>query len=424
MFVEFVTQNQYFSFPLEVFAQILRIPCEGACVFSDRCSLDELVYGAPSKGPYQTNLPSPDDIISFVREDREGQVTRIRHQEEVEVQDYQILTREIMSTLKPLEEIIRENVFCLGGNRDHVPTCHCYMLYCVENSEKFNLAYFMAKRMDENLERIMAREEVVIPLTSPPSINHLHLISTMMMMMEIMKGPRIQVLFHPFVIHTENEVVRLMMFSLLHTGKAKTWLNELNERTIETWDELRTTFISLFFPLALFDRLLEEIQAFSQHENKTLTDAWLRMKEILRNSHGHNLTKGNIIKIFYQGLNELTREALNVVAGGIFLYKTPNQAYQLLNDKVLLKLDWAKNLKSKPSLTKIVAFANEGSSSFDTDKIMARIDAMTIKIDDQYKEFQSCSKFNHCGGDHSTTYCNDDDTPMSREEEEKFMQTF
>nr|GEW40157.1 cytochrome P450 [Tanacetum cinerariifolium] len=98
MFVEFVIQNQYFSFPLEDFAQILRIPYEGACVFSDRWSLDELVYGAPLKGPYKTNLPSPDDIISFIRE---GKVTRICHQEEVKVQDYQILTREVVSTLKP-----------------------------------------------------------------------------------------------------------------------------------------------------------------------------------------------------------------------------------------------------------------------------------------------------------------------------------
>ncbi|GJX90821.1 retrovirus-related pol polyprotein from transposon TNT 1-94 [Tanacetum coccineum] len=49
-----------------------------------RWSLDELVYGAPSEGPYQTNLPSLDDIISYVQEDREGQVTRIRHQEEIE----------------------------------------------------------------------------------------------------------------------------------------------------------------------------------------------------------------------------------------------------------------------------------------------------------------------------------------------------
>ncbi|GJZ36872.1 reverse transcriptase domain-containing protein [Tanacetum coccineum] len=62
---------------------------------------------------------------------------------------------------------------------------------------------------------------------------------------------------------TENEVVRLMMFPLSLTGETKTWLDELNEGTIEMWDELQTTFICRFFPPALFDRLLEEIRAFS-----------------------------------------------------------------------------------------------------------------------------------------------------------------
>ncbi|GJZ28471.1 reverse transcriptase domain-containing protein [Tanacetum coccineum] len=61
----------------------------------------------------------------------------------------------------------------------------------------------------------------------------------------------------------ENEVVPLMMFPLSLTGEAKTWLDELNEGTIKMWDELQTAFISRFFPPALFDRLLKEIQAFS-----------------------------------------------------------------------------------------------------------------------------------------------------------------
>ncbi|GKC45572.1 hypothetical protein Tco_1063294, partial [Tanacetum coccineum] len=137
---------------------------------------------------------------------------------------------------------------------------------------------------------------------------------------------------------------------------------------------------------ALFDRLLREICAFSQHENESLTDAWLRIKEMLQNCHGHNLSKGNIIKIFYHGLSEITQEVLNTAAGGIFLYKTPNQVYQFLEDKVLLKLDWAKNKKTKSSLKKTVAFADEGSSNTNTDKIIARMDAMTIKMDAQYKE--------------------------------------
>ncbi|GJV77530.1 zinc finger, CCHC-type containing protein [Tanacetum coccineum] len=133
--------------------------------------------------------------------------------------------------------------------------------------------------------------------------------------------------------------------------------------------------------------------------------------------HGHNLSKGNIIQIFYHGLNEITQEVLNAVTGGIFLYKTPNQAHQLLEDKVLLKLDWAKNQKTKSSFKKTIAFADEGNSNSDTDKIMTRMDAMTIKMDAQYKKLQAHAK-------QPTPDLDDDDIPMSREEEAKFMQTF
>ncbi|GKC13291.1 reverse transcriptase domain-containing protein, partial [Tanacetum coccineum] len=138
-------------------------------------------------------------------------------------------------------------------------------------------------------------------------------------------------------------------------------------------------------------------------------------QEMLRNCHGHNLSKGNIIKIFYHGLNEITQEVLNAAAGGIFLYKTLNMAYQLLKEKVLLKFDWAKNQKAKSSLKKTVAFATEGSSNSNTDKIMARMDAMIMKIDAQYKDFQSRLKQSNL---------DDDDIPMSRDEEAKFMQNF
>ncbi|GJZ16602.1 reverse transcriptase domain-containing protein [Tanacetum coccineum] len=128
---------------------------------------------------------------------------------------------------------------------------------------------------------------------------------------------------------TGNEVIRLMMFPLSLTREAKTWLDELNEGTIKTWDELQTAFISRFFPLVLFDQLLGEIRAFSLHENESLTEAWLR------------------------------------------------------------------NINS------------------DTDNIMARMDAMTIKMDAQYKELQSRAK-------QPTPDLDEDDMPMSREEEAKF----
>ncbi|GJR02701.1 reverse transcriptase domain-containing protein [Tanacetum coccineum] len=90
---------------------------------------------------------------------------------------------------------------------------------------------------------------------------------------------------------------------------------------------------------------------------------------------------------------------------------------ELLEDKVLLKLDWAKNQKTKLSLKKTVAFPDKGSNNSDTDKIMARMDAMTLKMDAQYKELQTHSK-------KTKPDLDEDDITMSREEEAKFMQTF
>ncbi|GKA98394.1 hypothetical protein Tco_0826331 [Tanacetum coccineum] len=97
--------------------------------------------------------------FSSIRIDREGQVHRIHQEEEIDVHDYQILTHEIIPTLKPLEEIIRENVFCLGGNRDHVPVCLCFMLYRVVHSKRFNLTYYMEKRM----EWVTKQDRLILP---------------------------------------------------------------------------------------------------------------------------------------------------------------------------------------------------------------------------------------------------------------------
>ncbi|GJR05035.1 hypothetical protein Tco_0528019 [Tanacetum coccineum] len=106
MFVEFMFHDQYYSFSLEEFAEILGVPSEGACVFTDKWELYELANGLPEDGPYETFLPSLDDIITLVRVDREGPVTRVHHNKEIDVREYQILTRKIDLTFKDIEIIL------------------------------------------------------------------------------------------------------------------------------------------------------------------------------------------------------------------------------------------------------------------------------------------------------------------------------
>ncbi|GJW68554.1 hypothetical protein Tco_0122978 [Tanacetum coccineum] len=58
-------------------------------------------------------------------------------------------------------------------------------------------------------------------------------------------------------------------------------------------------------------------------------------------------------------------------------------------------------------------FSIKGSINSDTDKIMARMDAMNLKMDAQYKEHQTHSK-------KSKPDLNENDIPMSPEEEKQF----
>nr|GEV26047.1 pentatricopeptide repeat-containing protein [Tanacetum cinerariifolium] len=51
--------------------------------------------------------------------------------------------------MKSWVDIIRENVICLGGHKDHVSACLCHMLYCIETSTPYNLAFFILKRMEK-----------------------------------------------------------------------------------------------------------------------------------------------------------------------------------------------------------------------------------------------------------------------------------
>ncbi|GJR67566.1 hypothetical protein Tco_0013631 [Tanacetum coccineum] len=59
----------------------------------------------------------------------------------------QIETNELFDHLRPCELVIRENVYSAIGNRDHTQAIIALMLYCLENGQPFNLAYFIIRRM-------------------------------------------------------------------------------------------------------------------------------------------------------------------------------------------------------------------------------------------------------------------------------------
>ncbi|GJX73995.1 hypothetical protein Tco_0312590 [Tanacetum coccineum] len=119
---------------------------------------------------------------------------------------------------------------------------------------------------------------------------------------------------------------------------------------------------------------------------------------MLRKCHGHGLTKGDIIQIFYHGLDEPTQGILDITAGGIFLYKSPNQAFQFLEDKVLFKLDWS--LESKLNIIENL--------------LLSPMESLKEEMHEMRKNY------NNCGGDHASK---NDDTPMCERHEANYIRS-
>ncbi|GJX48410.1 reverse transcriptase domain-containing protein [Tanacetum coccineum] len=201
-----------------------------------------------------------------------------------------------------------------------------------------------------------------------------------------------------------------------------TWFNELNEESITSWEQMRKAFINRFFPPLLFNRLLLEIRNFSQLVCESLTDAWLRLENMLQKCHGHGLTKGTIIQIVYHGLDEPTLGILYITAGGIFLYKTPNQAFQFLNDKVLFEHDWPIKSKNEHH-QKSVAFADRSNSNKDIYQLRKKLKAMDSQIISLNEELQDIrNKYNELREGNASKNHLSDDTPMCERHEANYIQ--
>ncbi|GJR43814.1 reverse transcriptase domain-containing protein [Tanacetum coccineum] len=209
----------------------------------------------------------------------------------------------------------------------------------------------------------------------------------------------------------QDEEVMLRTFPFSLSREAKTWLNELDEGTITSWNKLREAFISRYFSSTKFRRLLNEIQSFHQLGYETFVDAWLRLKEMIHTYYGHGLTKGTIIQIFYHGLDDPTQGILD--AGGIFLYKISNEAFKTLDDKVLLKLDFSGESQNDPNQKVVVSAGGSNIDSYHAilsemfEALATKIDSEFLTIKKELKEMRDGRRDNH-----TSQIFMSDDTPM------------
>ncbi|GJZ33705.1 hypothetical protein Tco_0579141 [Tanacetum coccineum] len=162
---------------------------------------------------------------------------------------------------------------------------------------------------------------------------------------------------------------------------------------------------------------------FHQLDNETLVEAWVRLKEMLRICYRHGLTKGTIVHIFYHGLDGPTQGILD--AEGIFLYNTPNEAFKILEDKVIFQLDFSGGSQNSPKPKTIIS-SGGNNINLDLSILVDKFKALATKIDSEFliirtelKEMQDGRRDNHALDDYLK-----DDTLMCEPNEANYVQRY
>ncbi|GJV57984.1 hypothetical protein Tco_1458989, partial [Tanacetum coccineum] len=123
--------------------------------------------------------------------------------------------------------------------------------------------------------------------------------------------------------------------------------------------------------------------------------------------------------------DEPTQGILDITSGGIFLYKTPNQAFQFLEDKVLFRLDWSTKSQNDHH-QESVAFAGGSNSNHDNSRLIEeleapKMDSQIISLNEELQDIRN--KYNELkDGNASKNHLNDD-TPMCERHEANYIQS-
>ncbi|GKA42556.1 reverse transcriptase domain-containing protein, partial [Tanacetum coccineum] len=220
-----------------------------------------------------------------------------------------------------------------------------------------------------------------------------------------------------------NTTIKLLLFPFSLDGVAKTWLDKEPPNSILTWDDLVSKFINFFFPPSKTTNLRNEITNFRQIAQESFSEAWERFKELLRKCPHHGFSLMHQLDTFYNSLSYNDQDSLNSAAGGNFLYKSPTEGLQIIENKA--KVRCSRNAVMRVSTNAPPSSSTSSSSNFEFQQMAAALeDKMTLTFRNEMNEMKNMMKAlvptpvpikaveercTTCGSNHSFNVC-----PMTR----------
>ncbi|KAL4386064.1 hypothetical protein GQ457_09G019820 [Hibiscus cannabinus] len=135
-----------------------------------------------------------------------------------------------------------------------------------------------------------------------------------------------------FKIHgVSNDVLKLKLFPYSLRDKAKTWLNNLQPGSLQSWTQLCRCFLAKFSYTNMTDHLRNQITSFQQEDDEVMHEAWEQYRDLFRRCPMHGLPEWTQVSIFYNSFNTPTRMMLDASSNVTLLDMPPRESLEILD---------------------------------------------------------------------------------------------
>nr|GEV85713.1 hypothetical protein [Tanacetum cinerariifolium] len=139
----------------------------------------------------------------------------------------------------------------------------------------------------------------------------------------------------PFRSDTIRERTCLHLFQFSLRDQARNWLERLSAKSITTWEDLTTRFLSQFFPLRRTAKLRNDILMFQQHQGESLSEAWTRFKDLLQKVPHHGIDRWLQIQNFYDHVSFHLKYDIDRTAGDKLRDKNTDGSWEIFENLAL-----------------------------------------------------------------------------------------
>nr|GEV62751.1 reverse transcriptase domain-containing protein [Tanacetum cinerariifolium] len=201
-----------------------------------------------------------------------------------------------------------------------------------------------------------------------------------------------------------DDAIRLYLFPHSLTHHATAWFDRLPRNSINTFEQMAKMFLGKYFPPSMVAKLINEITNFRQRSNESLFKSWERYKLSIDRHPNHNMLPVTQINTFYNGLTLSHRDTINVVTGGTFMKRRPEECYDLIENMTAYQNDWDTSAQQSESSSSITSFSNMKIAALKAK--MAKINKNLMRVLQVNQQVKAVTpNCETCGYPHSFSDC-------------------